>query len=86
MYDIGLPSSASLFQIYAERIVKLQENVSVSFESSVTIPLFIMTSPLNHAITENYFKDNGYFGLNAAHVHFFQQGTLPGLTSDGKVS
>lgn len=86
MYDIGLPSNASLFQIYAERISKLQQNVSIANENkSVVIPLFIMTSPLNHSITEKYFKDNACFGLDPSHVHFFQQGTLPGLTSDGKV-
>jgi UDP-N-acetylglucosamine pyrophosphorylase len=86
MYDIGLPSNSSLFQLYSERIVKLQRNVTAKTGTTCIIPLFIMTSPLNHSITENYFRDKNFFGLDSSHVHFFQQGTLPALTSEGKVN
>ena len=84
MYDIGLPSGKSLFQLYAERIVRLQQLVSASIGGGkkINIPLYIMTSPLNNEITQGFFKQYGYFGLDSKHVHFFQQGTLPALTDD----
>lgn len=48
-----------------------------------TIPLYVMTSPLNHEATAAYFQDNEYFGLGESNVTLFQQGTLPCLTEDG---
>jgi len=98
MYDIGLPSGKSLFQLYAERIASLtrlvQDDVNekdasasaTAASSTVVIPLFVMTSPLNHTATRNFFERNSFFGLHAEHVHFFPQGTLPALTqTEGKI-
>ncbi|TBU40338.1 nucleotide-diphospho-sugar transferase [Dichomitus squalens] len=44
-----------------------------------------MTSGPTRAETEAFFNKNGYFGLDPANVVFFEQGTLPCLTMDGKV-
>ena len=82
LYNIGLPSGKSLFQLYAERIVRLQEVVTETTKKKTTIPLYVMTSPLNHATTEEFFKHRNFFGLDAQHVHFFRQGTLPALTGN----
>jgi UDP-N-acetylglucosamine/UDP-N-acetylgalactosamine diphosphorylase len=80
MYDIGLPSHKSLFQLLAERIRKLCQLASVD-----RIPFYLMTSPLNHQETIAYFKSESYFGLDPSSVHFFQQGMLPCLDNDGKI-
>ena len=85
LYDVGLPSKKSLFQLYAERLVRLQKVASETAPSKVVVPLFVMTSPLNHATTASFFEANSYFGLEKDHVHFFAQGTLPALTTDGKI-
>jgi UDP-N-acetylglucosamine/UDP-N-acetylgalactosamine diphosphorylase len=87
MYNIGLPSNKSLFQLYAERIVRLQQLAAEQTlsQKAVVIPLFIMTSPINHTTTQAHFVSNHFFGLDAAHVHFFAQGTLPALTPEGKI-
>jgi UDP-N-acetylglucosamine/UDP-N-acetylgalactosamine diphosphorylase len=54
--------------------------------SPVRIPLYIMTSPMNHQMTEEYFVTNNYFGLPSDDVKFFSQGTLPCLTTEnGKI-
>ena len=44
-----------------------------------------MTSPFTHAPTVKYFEDNGFFGLNAEDVVFFQQGWLPCFDERGAV-
>jgi UDP-N-acetylglucosamine/UDP-N-acetylgalactosamine diphosphorylase len=79
MYDIGLPSHKSLFQLQSERIIRMQR------ASNREIPWYIMTSPFTHADTVSFFKENNYFGLASSQVMFFEQGTLPAFTKDGKI-
>lgn len=83
MYDIGLPSRSTLFQYMAERIIKLGR---LSGAGPKAVPFYIMTSPLNHDATVAYFNEcrSKEFG-NIIDVRFFPQGTLPALTSDGKM-
>lgn len=80
-YDIGLPSGRTLFQLLAERLLRLQKLAA----SSSKIPFYIMTSPINHEETMQYFEEKNYFGLAKEDVHFFQQGMLPCLTNEGKI-
>ncbi|TFK19969.1 UDP-N-acetylglucosamine diphosphorylase [Coprinopsis marcescibilis] len=87
-YDIGLPSHKSLFQYQAERLARLQEVASQEAgkpTGSVVIPWYIMTSGPTRPETEQFFKKNKYFGLDPKNVIFFEQGTLPCLTMEGKV-
>lgn len=126
-YDIGLPSGKSLFQLHAERILKvqqlavqhcnmmsedhaadqarhgdnaaaqatgavaaqiLQSKVAAGTQQRVSgvcarVQWYIMTSPATHRATKAFFEQHGFFGLDAAQVLFFQQGTLPCLTAQG---
>ncbi len=70
-FPIGPVSSASLFQIHAEKIVALGHRFGRS------MPLYIMTSPENHQATVNFFQANDRFGLE--HVRFFLQGQMPAV-------
>lgn len=78
MFDIGLPSHKSLFQIQAERLQNLAAQVGHA------IPWCIMTSPLNHEATVSFFKENNYFGMSRDDIRFFEQGTICALTPEGK--
>lgn len=88
-YDFGLLTQKTLFQLQAERLLKVMELASSSEDSAAAgtqkvTPWYIMTSPLNHEETVQYFADHEYFGLSSDHVSFFQQGVLPcfDLSSD----
>lgn len=73
IYSIGPVTGKTLFQIYAEKISALSRKYSAS------VPFLIMTSPATDEATRLYFMEKGYFGLPAAEVHFFCQGTMPAL-------
>lgn len=99
MYDIGLPSHKSLYQLMAEKIVRLQKIAtnasSSSFSSSpsssstssspVRIPWYIMTSEATSEVTRVFLRDNNYFGLNKDDIFIFEQGLLPALDDNGKI-
>ena len=69
----------SLFRIFAESIAKTQNKYDV------VIPWYIMTSPINDTATRTAFKEADYFGLSSNHIMFFQQGTIPSVSYDGKL-
>ena len=85
MYDIGLPSGRTLFELIALKIKRLIKLSEKDDGTKVRLPLFVMTSPMNHKVTEEYFLSNNYFGLSREDVIFFEQGVLPCLTPEGQI-
>lgn len=87
-YDIGLQSHKSLFQIQAERLLRLRQLAASHAHrpvAEVHIRWYIMTSIITHQATRAYFAANSYFGLPAADIFFFQQSELPALDLNGKI-
>lgn len=85
MYKIGILSDKSLFQIQAERILKLQQLAFEKTRKRGLITWYIMTSEMTKEATEKYFEDNKYFGLNKNNILMFNQGKLPCFDFDGKI-
>lgn len=77
-YDIGLDSHKSLFELLCDGLKEMGKKYEVE------IPWFIMTSEENNEDTIEFFKKNKYFGYEK-NVHFFVQGQLPMVDTEGKI-
>lgn len=84
MYSVGLPSNKTLFQLQAERLRRVQELASRK-DTKAVVPWYVMTSENTHEQIKSYFAKNDFFNLDSENVSFFEQGTLPCLTRDGKL-
>lgn len=78
MYDIGLPSGKTLFQLQAERLRRVCALAAGGgggdgAAASPRIPWYIMTSPLNDAATREFFASKEHFGIPEEDLFFFSQ-------------
>ncbi|KAJ7308108.1 hypothetical protein JRQ81_008616 [Phrynocephalus forsythii] len=84
MYDVGLPSGKTLYQLQAERIRRVEQLAGAKFGVSCKVPWYIMTSEFTLEPTDRFFQNHDYFGLDKADVVMFEQRMLPAVTFDGK--
>ena len=68
-----------LFQLFAEQIL------GISKQYEVTIPWYIMCSPLNLEATTTHFEENNYYGLGKKNLKFFAQGVMPATDFQGNL-
>ncbi|EDQ88346.1 uncharacterized protein MONBRDRAFT_37533 [Monosiga brevicollis MX1] len=85
MFPLGLPSGKTLYQLQAERLVRLQALAAAQFGGQPVIPWYIMTSDATLEKTRSYFESHHYFGLDKANIFFFKQNVIPSLTPEGKL-
>ena len=79
-YPTSCVQGKSLFEIFAKGILATQ------IKYNATIPWYIMTSPLNHEATIEFFTKHEYFGLDEENIMFFEQGVMPSLDAKtGKI-
>jgi len=84
MYDIGLPSGKTLYQIQAERILRVQNMAKKVTGEEGLIPMYIMTSEHTKQPTVEFFKKHNYFGLEEQQLHIFEQRTIPSFDMQGR--
>lgn len=85
-FDVGLPSKKSLFQLQAERILRVQTlGAKKVGNDKAVVPWYIMTSGPTRGPTEKFFQENDFFGLEKENVVFFEQGVLPCISNEGKI-
>jgi UDP-N-acetylglucosamine/UDP-N-acetylgalactosamine diphosphorylase len=85
MFDVGLPSNKTLFQLQGERLRRLCHLAHELTGTACSIPWYIMTSEQTKEHTAAFFADHNYFGLEPADVFIFEQKTLPCFTPDGRI-
>jgi UDP-N-acetylglucosamine/UDP-N-acetylgalactosamine diphosphorylase len=73
MYPAGAVSNKPLFHVFAEGLA------AAARKYGRPVPWYIMTSPLNHAATVEFFEKQRFFGLDKRDVMFFPQGVMPSL-------
>ena len=78
-FKLGLNPDKSIFEILTD---SLKEN---NEKYKIVIPWYIMTSRENNDQTENFFKENNYFGYEPSAITFFKQGELPMCSEDGNI-
>ncbi|MDZ4831147.1 MAG: UDPGP type 1 family protein [Phycisphaerae bacterium] len=78
-YPATVIAGKPLFRVFAEEILAAERKYGV------TIPWYVMTSPLNDADTRAFFRDNNWFGLKDRDVFLFPQGTMPSIDAHGKL-
>ncbi|XP_075041485.1 UDP-N-acetylhexosamine pyrophosphorylase-like protein 1 [Mixophyes fleayi] len=84
MYSVGLPSGKTLYQIQAERILRLQKLAGEKHCRKCTVPWYIMTSEFTLSPTQKFFEEHNFFGVDRSDVVMFEQRMLPAVGFDGK--
>ena len=78
-FDIGVTRPLSVFGCQFANIAEVTARAGAYFH------VFVMTSLLNCAQTEEFFKENGFFGYPEDKIHFFVQDMAPACDVDGKI-
>lgn len=73
LFPLGPVSGRTLLQIHIDKLMAINER------SGATVPLYVMTSPATHAETEDFLKQNHWFGYPQDHSRIFCQGTMPAV-------
>lgn len=79
MFPVSVVRHKSLFQLFCEK------TWAAGKRAGRALPLALMTSPQNHAMTVQFFKENKFFGLKEEQVFFFSQRELPLLNENGNL-
>lgn len=78
-YNVGLTHDLYIFQCLIRNLL------DVTDEAGVYVPLYVMTSTVNHDQTAAFFREHGYFGYPEEYVKFFLQDMVPAVDFEGRI-
>ncbi|XP_016909224.1 UDP-N-acetylhexosamine pyrophosphorylase isoform X3 [Apis cerana] len=73
IYNVGLPSGKTLFQLQAERILRLENMAKEKYGKDGEITWYILTSEATHDITISFLQQHNYFNLKEKNCKAFKQ-------------
>lgn len=87
---LGLDRPKGTLNIGVDRELYLFEQLirnlmDVTDEAGAYVPLYIMTSNINHDDTAAFFEEHSYFGYPKEYVRFFVQEMLPACDYEGRI-
>lgn len=85
MYDVGLPSRKTLYQLQGERLYRLAQLAEEVTGKRGNVPWYIMTSEHTKEPTLEFFAKHDFFGLQEDSLVVFEQNMMPAFTFSGKI-
>lgn len=77
--NIGINRKLYLFEQLVHNLM------DVTNEAGTFVPLYVMTSNINHDDTKNFFEEHAYFGYPKDYIRFFVQEMVPACDREGRV-
>lgn len=78
-YNVGQTHELFIFECLINNLMEVVK------KADAFVPLYIMTSEKNDAVTQSFFKEHNYFGYNPEYVKFFIQDMACAVDYDGKL-
>lgn len=78
-YNVGLTRDLYIFECLIHNLL------DVAREAGTYVPLYVMTSTVNHEQTVSFFREHSFFGYPEADVKFFMQEMVPAVDFAGRI-
>lgn len=78
-YNVGITKDLYIFECLINNLK------DVTNAAGVYVPLYIMTSTVNHEDTVSFFQEHDFFGYSKDHVKFFIQKMVPAVDYEGRI-
>ena len=79
MYNIGVNKELYIFEQLIHNLMKVTD------QAGAWVPLYVMTSEINHDMTVEFFQEHNYFGYDKDYIKFFVQEMVPAVDFDGNL-
>lgn len=78
-YNVGITHNLYIFECLIRNLL------AVTDAAGVFVPLYVMTSTVNHDSTVSFFREHNYFGYPREYVKFFTQEMVPAVDHEGRI-
>lgn len=78
-YNVGVTKDLYIFECLIRNLLDVTE------QAGAYVPLYIMTSTVNHEQTTAFFRDHEFFGYPEAYIKFFIQEMVPAVDYEGRI-